>query len=284
MESDILIDPNTNLEKTPFIADIIDDLVNHQQGKFMIATGAPGSGKSMAMIRIAEKVDPSFDVDRIAIGKTTDFLKLLELAIDGKLENGSVIMLDEAGIGMPAREWNSAQNRVLSLLFQVIRKLGLLVIMTVPTKRMVDIHAQTLMRFYATGEGIDYKENRSSFKIYKIKYNDWDDIILRNHLLDADGKKIKLWQMALPQTINFKEYEDRKDEMMKELLNTATTVFTRIEDEEQKATGQKGGKREILYPRVPAVQEELNCSLSKACNILGVSQTDYNTWLKVKRF
>ena len=275
---------NTNLEQTPFIENIIDDLVNHQQGKFMIATGAPGSGKSMAMIRIAEKVDPSFDVDRIAIGKTTDFLKLLDLAINGKLENGSVIMLDEAGIGMPAREWNTAQNRVLSLLFQVIRKLGLLVIMTVPTKRMVDIHAQTLMRFYATGEGIDYQKNRSTFKIYRIKYNDWDDIILRNHLLDEYGKKIRLWQMALPKTIDFLEYEKRKDEMMKELLNTATTVFTRIENEDQKTTDIKGGKRELLYPRVPAVKAELNCSLSKACNILGVSQTDYNTWEKAKRY
>jgi len=279
-----LSEQNTNLEQTPFIENIIDDLVNHQQGKFMIATGAPGSGKSMAMIRIAEKVDPSFDVDRIAIGKTTDFLKLLDLAINGKLENGSVIMLDEAGIGMPAREWNTAQNRVLSLLFQVIRKLGLLVIMTVPTKRMVDIHAQTLMRFYATGEGIDYKKNRSTFKIYRIKYNDWDDIILRNHLLDEDGKKIRLWQMALPKTIDFMEYEKRKDEMMKELLNTATTVFTRIENEDQKTAGIKGGKRELLYPRVPAVKDELNCSLSKACKILGVSQTDYNAWEKAKRY
>ena len=90
--------------------------------------------------------------------------------------------------------------------------------------------------------------------------------------------------MALPRTINFEEYEAKKDLILKELLHTATNVFSKIEEEEQKAGGQKGGKRELLYPRIPAVMEEFNCSTAKACTILGVSQTDYTLWVKRKRF
>ena len=221
------------LEKTPFIESIIDDLVNHEQGKFILATGAPGSGKSMAMVRMSEKVDPHYELDRIVIGKTTQFLDLLESAKDGKLPHGSAIMLDEAGVGMPARDWNSAQNRVLSLIFQVIRKLGLLVVMTTPAKRMLDIHGQILMRYYATGDSIDYKTKRSKFHFYRIKYNDWDDRITRHLLRDANNEKVNMWEMALPnKSIDFKEYEEKKDIMIGELLGKARGAFTQLENED----------------------------------------------------
>ena len=254
------------LEKTPFIENIIDDLINHEQGKFILATGAPGSGKSMAMVRISEKVDPHYELDRIVIGKTTQFLNLLEDAKDGKLQHGSAIMLDEAGVGMPARDWNSAQNRVLSLIFQVIRKLGLLVVMTTPAKRMLDIHGQILMRYYATGDTIDYKTKRSKFHFYQIKYNDWDDRITRHLLKDANGEKVNLWEMALPnKSIDFKEYEEKKDVMIAELLGKAKGSFTRLENEdnEGKENNRIKGEARIRietldalgYPPVKIIKE-----------------------------
>lgn len=271
-----------NLEETPFIEEIINDLINHQQGKFILATGAPGSGKSMAMIRIAEKVDPDFNLDRIAIGKTTVFLDLLKTAMHGDLPHGSVIMLDEAGVGIPARDWNTAQNRVLSLIFQVIRKLGLLVVMTTPAKRMIDIHGQILMRYYATGDFIDYKKKRSKFHFYSITYNDWDDYITRRLLKDKNGKKVNLWEMALPnKSIEFDEYERKKDEMITELLGSAKNTFTRLEQESGVKQNESGGKRKLVYPRVPIVQKEFNCSEFKACRLLGVNQTDYIAWKSI---
>ena len=93
-----------NLEKTPFIDKIRNELIEHEQGKFILATGAPGSGKSMAMIRLAEKIDENFNIDRISIGHLTPFIKLLQQANEGKLPHGSCILADEAGVFLPARE------------------------------------------------------------------------------------------------------------------------------------------------------------------------------------
>ncbi|RKY41384.1 MAG: hypothetical protein DRP85_06600 [Candidatus Makaraimicrobium thalassicum] len=281
-----------NLEKTPFIDKIRDELINHEQGKFILATGAPGSGKSMAMIRLAEKIDENFSIDRISIGHLTPFIKLLQQANEGKLPHGSCILADEAGVFLPAREWHSAQNRILSLIFQVIRKYGLLVIFTVPAKRMIDIHGIILARYYGVGRGVNYKKKRSYFTFYELEYDDWSDHLYRHLLKDGNGEKVNIWEIALPQSIDFEEYERKKDEMIGKLLKKAQDIFTKIEgkaggEEKEKETKKKEqkkqkpsieGKRRLIYPRVPVLMKELNISEFRACNLLGIDQTDYRRW------
>jgi len=270
---------NRDLEKTPFIEDIRDDLINNEQGKFILATGQPGSGKSMAMARLAEKVDDDFSIERIAIGKITPFIGLLQQALDGKLPHGSCILADEAGVFISAREWQTSQNRILSLIFQTIRKLGILVLMTVPAKRMIDIHGQILMKYYGTGRYIDYKKKRSIFSFYAIKYNDWEDMLTRHLLRDENGEKVNLWELALPnKCLDFEEYEKKKDEMLGELFERARKVFTKIESEDNNGDKKGKGKRELLYPKVPIIMDKFGVSKYKACNILGVSHGDYGSW------
>jgi len=281
-----------NLEKTPFIDKIRDELINHEQGKFILATGAPGSGKSMAMIRLAEKIDENFSIDRISIGHLTPFIKLLQQANEGKLPHGSCILADEAGVFLPAREWHSAQNRILSLIFQVIRKYGLLVIFTVPAKRMIDIHGIILARYYGVGRGVNYKKKRSYFTFYELEYDDWSDHLYRHLLKDGNGEKVNIWEIALPQSIDFEEYECKKDEMIGKLLKKAQNIFTKIEgkaegedkekeakkEEQKKQKPSIEGKRRLIYPRVPVLMKELNISEFRACNLLGIDQTDYRRW------
>ncbi|RLJ04449.1 MAG: hypothetical protein DRP18_04705 [Candidatus Aenigmatarchaeota archaeon] len=284
-----------NLEKTPFIDKIRNELIEHEQGKFILATGAPGSGKSMAMIRLAEKIDENFSIDRISIGHLTPFIKLLQQANEGKLPHGSCILADEAGVFLPAREWHSAQNRILSLIFQVIRKYGLLVIFTVPAKRMIDIHGIILARYYGVGRGVNYKKKRSYFTFYELEYDDWSDHLYRHLLKDGNGEKVNIWEIALPQSIDFEEYERKKDEMIGKLLRKAQDIFTKIEgkaggkekkekEEEKKKEEQKKqkpsmeGKRKLVYPRVPVLMKEFGISETRACSLLGVDQADYWRW------
>jgi len=280
-----------NLEKTPFIDKIRNELIEHEQGKFILATGA-GSGKSMAMIRLAEKIDENFNIDRISIGHLTPFIKLLQQANEGKLPHGSCILADEAGVFLPAREWHSAQNRILSLIFQVIRKYGLLVIFTVPAKRMIDIHGIILARYYGVGRGVNYKKKRSYFTFYELEYDDWSDHLYRHLLTDEHGEKVNIWEIALPQSIDFEEYERKKDEMIGKLLKKAQNIFTKIEgkaegedkeketkkEEQKKQKPSIEGKRKLIYPRVPVLMKELNISEFRACNLLGIDQTDYRRW------
>lgn len=239
----------SNLEKTPFIEDIVDDLINKEQGKVALATGTPGSGKSLSMARIEELIDPDFSLDKIAIGKTTELLKLLRMALDGKLKHGTAIMLDETGIGIPARDWNNAQNRIFSLIFQAIRKLGLFIGLTAPAKRMIDIHAMLMVKYYCKAHYIDYKKKRSNFSLYLIDYDDWNDILKRRLLIDANGEKVHRWELALPnRSIELKEYEKKKDEMIGHLLDRAEVIFAELEnDNEGKEFFEKKKKSATKY-------------------------------------
>lgn len=221
-----------DLEKIPFFEELQVDLNERNQGRVIIFTGRPGGGKTSIGARFGEVVDPEFNLDRIAVGKTTDFIKLLTKAKNHELHAGNCIMLDEAGVMIGAREWNTQQNRIMSLIFQVIRKLGLLVIITVPALRMIDVHSRILMRNYGFAHYVDYEKERSVFSFYNIVYNDWDDYPYRVKLVDENNVKIALWETALPVRLDMVTYEKEKDELIGNLLDKASVVFDKLESGE----------------------------------------------------
>lgn len=274
-----------DLEKTPFIEDIYSDLNEYNKGRFVVITGPPGEAKSVTAMRICEKVDSTFNIDRIAVGRTTDFLRMLRDAVKGEYHRGQAIMLDEAGVGIGAREWNSARNRVMTLIFQTIRKLGLLVILTVPAKRMIDVHSQILMNYYCNAHYVDYRAKRSVFSIYKIAYDDWNDILKRYLLKDENGTKINRWKMALPQSVDLDAYEKHKDRMLDWLFVRAENMFSKLEEEayENSGNGKRRGrftKEELLYPAVFRVKQETGWNSSKVCALLNADLGNYTRWEK----
>ena len=76
--------------------------------------GDTGSGKSLSSIRLAETVDPNFNVDRIVF-TVKDFLAL----VNSGLPPGSVIIFDDAGLGINARLWQEVSARIFGMLTQV---------------------------------------------------------------------------------------------------------------------------------------------------------------------
>ena len=270
-----------NLEDTTFIGEIREDLIEHTKGRFMVITGPPGESKSMTAARICEKVDDSFSMDQVAIGKTTDFIKLLKKAQNGAYKNGNAILGDEMGVIIPAREWNNAQNRVMSLIFQTIRKMGLLIVMTVPAKRMIDIHSQILMKNYGNARYIDREHNRSVFKFYEVYYDDWNDNLGRHLLKDRNGKKVDEWHMALPQRLDLDTYDKKKDELLGYLFTRAEDIFTELEE----ADGNNGGskkatKKETVYPITYRVMNELHLTQTEACRVTGADRSEFNRWYR----
>ena len=93
---------------------------NHriQKNRNVIALfiGDTGSGKSLSSIRLAERVDPSFNVDRIVF-TVQEFVSL----VNSGLSPGSVIIFDDAGLGINARLWQDMNARVFGMLTQGFR-------------------------------------------------------------------------------------------------------------------------------------------------------------------
>lgn len=101
--------------------------------------GQTGSGKSYSGFRLAELVDRTFDIHRIAF----DVDPFLEL-VDSNLPRGSGIMFDDAGLGMNSRDWQTASNRILSKVAQSFRFKGHLTIITAPDITMIDSQVRSL--------------------------------------------------------------------------------------------------------------------------------------------
>lgn len=257
------------LEDTKFIKNIVRDLNERKHGRFMVVTGAPGDGKSYMALHMAEVIDPSFTLDNVAVAKSEEFLDLLDKSMDGSLKSGSVIVLDEAGAGMGAREWQTAQNKVLAVIFQVIRKLGLFVIMTLPTWAMLDINARRVTSIYAHAVGIDYKKELSSFKIYNVTYNDMFNELGYRKIEDNSGTKIDTWHFRLPE-IDLVAYETHKDESIKWLFDTARDTFEKIDNK------NNGGNNDSLDMRI-------EIDLRSGMSVKDVADKNKTTIAKVDR-
>jgi len=109
--------------------------------------GDTGSGKSMSSIRLAERVDPNFSVERIVF-TVKDFLEL----VNSDLPTGSVIVFDDAGLGINARLWQETSARIFGMLTQGFRYKQILTFITVPDETFIERQSRKLVhiRFEAT--------------------------------------------------------------------------------------------------------------------------------------
>ena len=109
--------------------------------------GDTGSGKSLSSIRLAERVDPSFNVDRIVF-TVQEFVSL----VNSGLPPGSVIVFDDAGLGINARLWQDMNARVFGMLTQGFRYKQIITFITVPDESFIERQSRKLVhiRFEAT--------------------------------------------------------------------------------------------------------------------------------------
>lgn len=95
---------------------------------FMLAiVGQTGSGKSYTAMALAMMIDTSFTIDRINF-RAQDFLK----TTNQELDEGSVIMFDEAGIDVSSREWYTDRNKAINNVVETFRRDNLICIWTTP--------------------------------------------------------------------------------------------------------------------------------------------------------
>lgn len=131
-----------------------------------IWVGPTGSGKSYSALRMAELVDPDFTLDRIVF-RPVDFLDL----INSDLPKASVIMWDEMGLGMPAREWNSLFNKSIGYVLQSFRFRNLCLFMTVPDQGFIDSQARRLFHYFFDCRRIDEKREIVENWVFQYQYD-----------------------------------------------------------------------------------------------------------------
>ena len=130
----------------------------------MIA-GETGTGKSYAAMRLGQLIDKDFNI-RNVVFSPKQFMEILE---NPWIKRGSVIIFDEAGVGIPSRDWYTIQNKMLGYVMQTFRHMNLCVIFTVPNIGFVDVQMRNLFHIYLETQSINYKKRICKLKVFYFK-------------------------------------------------------------------------------------------------------------------
>ncbi len=204
-----------------------------------IFVGEPGSGKSLSAIRLAQLVDPAFDVSRVVF-TVNDVLHL----INANIPEGSAIIFDDAGLNINAREWQNAQSKLFGMLTQGFRYKQIILLLTVPDESFIEAQSRKLTKiaFESTAVQGTMKiklTSKNSFDPYRplhrypTLHRGWDEI------------KIKRVKFQLPPKPLVSEYEKKKEGYMQATFEEFESKLNGRISEENEMIVRKNGKSAI---------------------------------------
>ena len=106
--------------------------------------GPRGSGKSYSALELAYTCDATFNQGKVMFD-VTDFV---DYVIDGNLRKGNSVILDDAGVFMNARDWQTVQNKAISVVAQSFRYRNLITFITVPKWNYIDSQTRGLINIF----------------------------------------------------------------------------------------------------------------------------------------
>ncbi len=171
--------------------------------------GPTGSGKSYAGLRMCERLDPGFNIDRVVFTP----IHLLKLINAGGLKKGDCVLVDESGVMQSTREWQSVSNKLLNYVFQTIRSRNLIMFFCVPVFGFLDSHARALFHGLFTTKGINLKNKQVTLNPKFIQLNTQTGKQYFKHLRlvgDWGLEPVKIFHTGLPSKKLRDEYEAKK--------------------------------------------------------------------------
>jgi hypothetical protein len=224
-------------KEKPLIVEYIHQRIFDQNKNFfMIIVGATGSGKSYSALRLAESLDPTFNVDRCCF-KAKDFMKEInKLITSGEDVRGKVILWDEMGVEHSAREFMTISNRVINYFFQTSRNLNLIIIVTVPLLSFIDSNTRKLSHCIGETTGINRTLKTVSLKVKMQQVNVMTGKEYPKYLRYIEGGKrfrMERLRVAMPSKELREPYEEKKSLFNVALNERIMNLLDREEDKER---------------------------------------------------
>ncbi|GAA0304036.1 hypothetical protein [Halarchaeum salinum] len=198
-----------------------------------VVVGETGKGKSYASLRLAEALDPHFSIDDVAF-TLEEFFTLVE---EDRPE-GSVIVLDEAGVGASHRDWYDDAHQHLNYVLQTWRHQNRIALLTLPELDKLDPVARSRLHGYFEMVRINHDEQWSRAQYKNIKTNPrTGENYFRYPRLRWDGtkRKYKGLTFGLPSDEIREQYEPAKKEFTDSLNEGARESVTPEEEEDDYA-------------------------------------------------
>ena len=208
--------------------------LNTNRNWLAIITGETGSGKSWTAAKMGE--------DLSAMTKRPFTSKNIVFEADALLEfiqyskPRSVLVLDEAGVELAAREFMSQRNRSMGKVFQVFRYKQLALIWTLPDLSMIDIQIRKLIHSFIETQPIDYVREKTRVKWFNIYIDRWTGEITRQYprvRINGVTYVARGFSFGKPDMNIIKPYEQNKDIFFDKLLKDARNDIAQADGKPQ---------------------------------------------------
>ena len=246
--------------------------------------GEPGSGKSLSAITLARLVDDHFSLDNVVF-TPEEFLERLD-----KASRGTVVIFDEAGVGIPAREWQSLQNKLLNYVLQTFRYQNICVIFTTPHISYIDRQARHLLHYTAVTKGYVKKYDCFESYWYYRDVNPFSDYPRFEPLsIVQGGKKVELGRTFIPLPHEYVDaYEEkakkRKTEIRREAMEKIEAMKAGIRaDVDMRQIRRLANQSKAFFKLYEHLKEVYRYSDREIAKILGVSNATISHWVKQYR-
>lgn len=194
---------------TPYWIKYIKNRIAKNKNFLCFISGQTGSGKSWSSLSIGESLDSDFNISHVVFRG----IELMDLINSGKLHPGSVIVFEEAGIEMNARNWQSVTNKMLNFLLQTFRHRNFILLFNSPYMDFVDASTRRLFHAEFQTQGIDFKQEKTILKPQLIQYNSRIQKFYYKRLrVRTKGVvvPINIWRINKPSDSLIKAYEEKK--------------------------------------------------------------------------
>lgn len=174
-----------------------------------IIFGPPGIGKSWTCLSIAEQIDPHFSISQVVF-TPQEFMRLMN---SDKLQKGSVIVFEEAGVSMSNKNWHSAVNKMFNFVMQTFRHRNYIVLFNCPYTDFIDSSTRKLFHAEIEVRGIRVETAEAVLKPLLLQYNSQKGKYYVKFLRVATAKgvrPVKTWAVQRPSQNIIDMYEPLK--------------------------------------------------------------------------
>ena len=205
-----------------------------EKNAIILIVGDTGGGKSIASLGISLAVDLTFHAGRIAHQTAQEFMRVLNLP---ELKRGMAIVWDDVGKGLKRRDWYEMINKIVLDVIQTFRVMGLLLILNVPDKRLVDSNLLALFHYWAETITIEYDKELNVLKFFQVQVNRRSGKIYFKYprtRVNGRVKVIKRLKVKMPPKELVRQYKKDKKKAVKRLIDVSWKEILKIEEKEKK--------------------------------------------------
>lgn len=198
-----------------------------------LCTGSPGSGKSYAMMALAEQCDPTFNIDRVVL----TIKEMMKLITSGKIKKGNAFIPDEFGVMHNSRAFQSTDNRIINFLIQTFRRQRFIMLGCAPSLGLIDKATRNLLHCHFETCGIDKTNNTSQLKPFMLQASQRQDKVYTKYLRiqgEFSNKKMVQYtrlELPLPSKELIAAYEEKRDRFQEKINKE---IETKLEHQELK--------------------------------------------------